>query len=357
MKGLVAIGAALQLAVSSGGVLPATDVGDVALSGPHVAWVQTAERPEVHLDDAVIWRAPPVAVPPDAPTGSTVTQTATVAASPRLVAVLRYASVIEPPPCLHAVPPCEALPVLAKRIVGDVWAGPPGGPLLRLPQPKGSCVGAVDVSGRFVAEAVGACGLNAPDRIRVLSTPSRRVVFDRAVGVVVDEVALTWPYVAWYQRHVEFSHGMPSSDGIEVLDLRSGRIAYRLAPAKLYTNNTPGLAVEADGTVGLVVDRPPQVPPCATNQLGVAWASRRRPFLHFLEGGAWSSSVRVRGGRLAYARAASCAASHPQIVVAGIKGGLQVVAKAADPFDFDGHRVAWVGANGIHVTPVSTQGH
>ena len=354
LAGLIATVAGLGFPTAQTTFIPAQGVVSVALAGRHVAWVRAGAQPELYVDGQRVWTAPAVAPPPDVPPKTLVNQTATVAASAQEVAVLRTAAVMKGPPCLQAKPPCLA-PSYAERLVGDVWTGPPQGPLRRMLAPAQSCINAFDLSGRLLAEVAGACAWNSPARVRVLSTKSRHVVFDRNVGVVVDEVAIRTPYLAWYQRHAEFSHRMPATDGVVVTDLRSRRVAYHLAPAKLFTNNTPGLDVQRDGVIGLVVDRPPQAPPCATNNDAVAWASRREPRLHFLRARAWSSQLRLARGRFAYIRASSCNTPQAQIAFTRRSGRTRIAATPAGPleaFDFDGRRLAWATADGIRVTRV-----
>src|SRR5918912_996600 len=112
MGALVALAAAAALAGAGGPTMrvPAKDVASVALVGSRVAWVRSVERPEVYVDRKLVWRAPVVAVPAAEPRDAHVVQSATVSASATTVAVLRTATVIEEPPCAHAIPPCLEAP-------------------------------------------------------------------------------------------------------------------------------------------------------------------------------------------------------------------------------------------------------
>jgi hypothetical protein len=51
-------------------------------------------------------------------------------------------------------------------------------------------------------------------------------------------------------------------------------------------------------------------------------------------------------------RAASCDSTEAQLTMARLTGRGRTLALSSGPFDFDGRRLAWAAADGIHVARV-----
>jgi hypothetical protein len=341
MRALVALVTAAALAGSGGPAvrLPAKDVASVALAASHVAWVHSVSPPEVYLDRKLVWRAPAVPVPPDTPPGGEVVQTAIVAASPATVAVERTVTLIKGPPCLHSTPPCLGAAVFLITLARDVWAGSPQGPLRRVSK---GCVNGFDVDGRRVALAEqDSCANAGPGRVVIARGRSRVLV--KEPPAVVTAVGLAGRFVVWSQEHR--CEGGGRYGALVLYDLAAHRVSWCQQGAMLGASRA--FDVEPDGkvaTAGFDCDN------------AAFWISPRGRYRSLHAGLDPNPGIRIGAGRIAFERRTSCATGELRLVVVDLHGRRVVATRAAEegfPFDFDGRRLAWVGADGIHVVRVS----
>jgi hypothetical protein len=284
----------------------------------------------VYFGTRRVWRARVVPVPPSAASDtrydSSVTQyISVVRASSRLVAFVHVSMLVENTKCRDATPPCMT-PVFTKQIVGEAWAGPPRGAFHRITH---GCAHGVAVDGTRVAVVQQPrCTSQAPVRV-VVVTGSRSVTVGAGESVYAP-IGLAGRYVAW---------AAPTCP-LTLRDLVARRTRYCLAVPWV------GIAVAPDGTVAAAGDS------CRD---AVAWIGLdgRRHVFHVGADAAYG--IRIAHGRIAYARRTSCTNDVARLVVVDLRGRRVFAAQSQlglFPFDFDGDRVAYVAADGIHVASV-----
>ena len=274
---LVFAGAVPAASEELGRVTDASElVAGPVFAGPGAVWVERDASGQLFLARSVSQRRVPVGVPPSKGLRYEVVD---LAASARRVALVRRTVQPRETPGGSCTDRCPSSPLLEPLLIADeVWAGRPGRPLRRLSRrgARALCAGAlapveVEVSDEtvLVSESVS---MFRSCRRYVTPRPSGRVRAYRPGGAArtlarlrggrsADLLAAEGHWAAWRVANRE-RQGDEEAMGVNVVDLRRGRTAYRIANRRYLFSH---LDVDAAGRLALL-GPPSIVSPCHANE-------------------------------------------------------------------------------------------
>ncbi len=224
---------------------------------------------------------------------------------------------------------CPGQPGVVCPVETQTLAGPPRGSLRPLGPAERCQAGGTSrrlaVSGRLVARLALGCDSGAA----VLVREGNRTLFERR-GVSCCDIALAGSYLAWR-----------SGGGVDVLDLRRRRLAYRAeAPPG---EPIAAFDVQADGKLALLLG------PGSDGRTNLAWRSSGSATLHRLGPRVAlppsGPALRLVGGRIVVEAARTGAPT--ELVVTDLAGRVHVLARFAAPVEQTGaldataDRVTW----------------
>ena len=321
VRGIILAAAAALLATGSGpAALAGSAESRVLWQGPVFAGAAVVWGEESAGTGSLrLWTSGPARV---VYTSNSLALTGTLAASRTLLAFER------------SYPSCAPQPNVACPQAQDALVGPPRGPFRTLVRPR-TCVvadvgDAVALDGGVAAYVEIDCERN---RLQVVVRDVTRPVVLHD-GFVSDGccrgIAIAGRYVAWSnERRGE----------VVVYDRLAHRLAYR---ARVGGTSDLGFDLQRDAKVA-VAYRP--LGSAGTRTATIAWFSpaTKRPHVLALRGA--DTRIRIADDHIALERYLTPKRS--ALVVAGLGGGTQTVARFASPlrlrggFDFDGRRIVW----------------
>ncbi len=271
--------------------------------------------------------------PPVPPVGASIDEAFGdgVIASAGYLGVIRHLTVCGPPG-------------YACGVSDDLLTGPLGGRLSVLASDARCQGGAItaesaNLSGNVIAYAEGpsSCASSAPARIvvRDLRRPHR----SRVIGAVA-----SYPGTAAVRaagRFVAWSDPTPSASAIVVYDLAAGRVAYRLTPRHLGTDEILGWDLQSDGKLAVAYNR--------AGRRSLAWLAMPDAHVHRLAGASpGSSGVGPSDASLRIARDEIAFVQHGStLTLMDLGGHAQLIRRFTEKraeiggFDFDGQRLVW----------------
>jgi hypothetical protein len=333
----VVLGAIPQSAVPVPRGMPVTAI---ALAGARVEWAAATKPPSVYLGRHLTWRARVVPVPSDAAAdprfNSSVVQLVTrVAASPRLVAFIHSAALVQRWKCY---PGCK-IRDFGRELLDELWAGPPQGPFRRLVRvADGSRLTGVAVSGRRILFALQPIRARGFARI-VLVQRGRQIMVVQSRKAAYRDVAMAGRYAAWGEYA---SDG--ANDAIVLYDLARHTVVRRLGQGLRRANDLPPFDLEGDGVIAFFanLERGGCIYP--------GWISPSMPRPRFLTGSSVATTIHVARRQIVFFATRSCIDPRGRLELVHLDGQRRSLSTRSPAdvalLDFDGVRVAFVVGEG-----------